>query len=219
MNKVKLEKTKAHQRYKLADGTTVPGVTTVLGVQDKPALLQWAYQCGVDGIDYRKSRDNAADIGTIAHFLIECHLKGVEPDKADFAPADLDKAENAVIKFLSWWDSMGFEFIASEVQLVSEKYRYGGTLDILARLKGEVILIDLKTSKAIYDEYWQQLAAYQVLAVFVRCDMVKRVFICRIGKGENEGDFEAQERADLGKYWDVFTACLELYRAKKALKK
>ena len=32
----------AHTVYKTADGIRVPGVTTVLGVLNKPALIKWA---------------------------------------------------------------------------------------------------------------------------------------------------------------------------------
>ncbi len=225
MDKIKFETTKAHQRYKTADGVAVPGVTTVLGATiPKPALLAWAYNCGVKGEDFRKVKDKAADIGTIAHWLIELHLKGLEPDTSCFAPADLSKAENAVIKFMSWWDAGKFEYRASELQLVSEKHGYGGTLDILAS-QGEhdLCLIDLKTSKGIYDEYWFQLAAYAELRMenydFADPDPITRFIICRIGKEEAESDFEIQERKSLTWEWNVFEKCLALYKTLKAKEK
>lgn len=220
MDKVKFETTKAHQRYKTAEGVAVPGVTTVLGATiPKPALLAWAYNCGVKGEDFRKVKDKAADVGTIAHWLIELHLKGLEPDTSNFAPADLAKAENAVIKFLSWWDAGKFEYVASEMQLVSVS-GFGGTLDILAKQNDELILIDLKTSKGIYDEYWFQLAAY----AYLYCEnnpfeALKRFIICRIGKEEAESDFEIQERKSLTWEWNVFEKCLALYKTLKAKEK
>jgi hypothetical protein len=214
MEKVKLEKTKSHQTYKTKDGVKVPGVTTVLGIINKPALLAWAWQCGVDGIDFRKSKDKAADIGTIAHFLIECHLKGQEADTSDFSPADVSKAENAVIKFMSWWDAGKFKVVASEAQLVSENYRYGGTLDIVAKdSQGITSLIDLKTGKGIYNEMWHQVnGAYRQLWDELHPDdEVERVIICRIGK-EEVGDFETQERIVAGRDFEIFKAALDLYR-------
>ncbi len=217
---VKFEPTKAHQRYKLPDGTAVPGVTTVLGATiPKPALLAWAYNCGVKGEDFRKVKDKAADVGTIAHWLIELHLKGLKPDVSCFAPADLSKAENAVIKFLSWWDSGKYEYVASEMQLVSID-GYGGTLDIMARQHGELILVDLKTSKGIYDEYWFQLAAYAKLYCENNpFEELKRFIICRIGKEESDNDFEIQEKQDLTWEGAVFKQCLALYKVLKAKQK
>lgn len=219
MDKIKYDTTLAHQRYKLADGTACPGVTTVLGIMEKQGLHRWFYECGLakPPIDPFKKSAQAANIGSIAHFMVECHLKGVEPDTSEFSPADLSKAENSVIKFMSWWDSSGFEFSASELQLVSAIEGYGGTLDILAKKDGEMCLIDLKTSKRIYgDEYWWQLSAYANLFCennpFVE---LKRFIICRIGK-EDEGDFEVQERKSLVWELDVFRKCLALYKVLKS---
>ena len=217
MEKQKFETTKAHQRYKTAEGVAVPGVTTVLGATiPKPALLAWAYNCGVKGEDFCKVKDKAADVGTIAHWLIELHLKGLEPDTSNFAPADLSKAENAVIKFMSWWDTGKFEFVSSEIQLVSTE-GYGGTLDIMAKQNGELILIDLKTSKGIYDEYWFQLSAYANLyCENYPFEELKRFIICRIGKEESDSDFEIQEKQNLNWELDVFRKCLALYKALKS---
>ena len=47
-------KTAAHIRYKTTDGTIVPGVTTILGILNKPALVRWANQLGLRGIDWEK---------------------------------------------------------------------------------------------------------------------------------------------------------------------
>lgn len=219
MEKVKFNKTKAHQRYKTTDGTPVPGVTTILNLQAKPALLNWAWECGMKGEDYRKVKDTAASIGSIAHWLIELHLTRKTPDTSEFSPADMSKAENAMIKFLSWWDSSGFVFAKSEEQLVSDTLRYGGTLDIVALdPDGKVCLIDLKTSKGIYSEYWQQVAAYAALWNECNSARVQRFFICRFGKEESEADFEVQERSDLAKEFAVFRAFLGAYYALKALK-
>jgi hypothetical protein len=218
-DKVKYAKTKAHQRYKTIEGVAVPGVTTVLGLLNKPALLHWEWQCGVDGIDYRKSRDNAADIGSLAHWMVECHMKGLEPDTSEFSPADVGKAENAVIKFMSWWDASGLTLVSSEQQLVSERHGYGGTLDIVAvGSNGDMWLVDIKTSKAIYDEYWMQVAAYGALSNEVNVAQINKYAIVRIGKQADEGDFEVQERDNLDKYQAAFLAVLGAHKALKRLK-
>ena len=66
--KDKLKKaSKAHIRYKLKDGTVVPGATTITGLLNKPFLITWANRLGLEGIDSTKYRDAAADIGTLAH--------------------------------------------------------------------------------------------------------------------------------------------------------
>ena len=74
---------KIHTIYKKADGTRVPSVTTYLGVLAKPALIHWAWELGVQGLDYRKVRDQAGDVGTLVHYLILCQLQGQEPDLSE----------------------------------------------------------------------------------------------------------------------------------------
>ncbi len=76
-------KTKIHTVYKTKDGQRVPSVTTILGILNKPALLDWAWRCGCDGINYKAIRDNAADIGTLAHYMIMTYLRGEKPDTSE----------------------------------------------------------------------------------------------------------------------------------------
>jgi hypothetical protein len=75
----------------LKDGTQVPGASTIC--QDRRRhqwLIHWAWNLGMEGQDYRKVRDKAADIGTVAHFMIECHfLHNHEPDLSEFSPPTL----------------------------------------------------------------------------------------------------------------------------------
>src|SRR3990167_1945992 len=93
---------KAHTRYVLPDGTQVPGVTTVLGVLNKPALIKWANNLGLVGVDSSKYVDALAEVGTIAHYLILCHLRNEKPVLEDYAPSQVDKAENSLLSFLEW---------------------------------------------------------------------------------------------------------------------
>ena len=59
----KLKKaSKAHTRYYLQDGTLVPGATTVTGLLNKPALVKWANNLGLQGIDSSKYVDKAARV-------------------------------------------------------------------------------------------------------------------------------------------------------------
>ena len=51
---MKLDKTAAHQKYHILDGTEVPGVTTIIGKQlgwNKGALTGWARKMGAQGLD------------------------------------------------------------------------------------------------------------------------------------------------------------------------
>jgi hypothetical protein len=232
MNKVKYERLKAHQRYKGLDGTVYPGATTVLGVKNKPALLHWAWKQGQAGLDLKKVQQEAFDIGSCAHFMLECHVKGLEPDLGAFAADDVDKATNAYLKWLDWWQGGGFTLLHSELQLVSPDHKYGGTLDLVVKdAEGRHVLVDYKTSKAIYGEYKAQVAAYAKLYDAGRVQMIdgkpthrmppggciSRWIIVRIGK-EETGDFEARElkESEVEDYWNEFKACLDLHMVSQA---
>jgi len=217
---VTLEDIEAHQRYLLADGTEVPGSTTVINNLDKSApLMYWAWDCGKKGLDYRKVKDKAANIGKIAHFLCECHLNNWEPDLRNYSKDDISRATVSYGKFLEYKYREDFEHVKSEFQLVSETYKYGGTLDWVARDRnGDLVLIDLKTSKGIYDPYLYQVASYENLWNEHISQKIKRRIIVRIGK-EKSGDFETRELyGDISDYFNVFKDLVSLYYSLKKVK-
>jgi hypothetical protein len=220
MNKVKLERNAPHQTYHLSDGTKVPGGSTICKIgDDASALLHWTWKLGTEGKDYRKERDKAADIGTIAHFLIECFLNNQVADLSDYGQEDIDKALMCYNKFVDWWDEQSLEKVATETQLVNEFYRYGGTIDLIARTqKGEHILLDFKTSKKISESYWRQCAGYaQLWNSNNPANPIKNHAIVRIGKQE-EGDFEVVWKDNLSNEWYVFQKQVDLYWAMQAAK-
>jgi hypothetical protein len=226
MEKTKLERGKPHQKYILQDGTEVPGGSTICKIGDDPAaLIHWAWNLGREGKDYRKERDKAADIGTIAHFLIECFLTQQVADLSDYSQADIDKALVCYNKFHDWWEEQDLEVVATEIQLVNELYRYGGTIDLIAKRKnGDHLLMDFKTSKKISESYWRQAAGYadlwnenQDVNGFNAINQITSHAIVRIGK-EEEGDFEVVWKDDLSKEWEVFQKQVDLYWALKAAK-
>lgn len=73
--------------------------------------------------------------------------------------------------------------------------------------------MDFKTGKAIYDEYFVQLAAY-VNLLRENGYAVDNVRILRIGRDETEG-FEERVVADTSTYFKIFASLLTVYYAKK----
>jgi len=207
----------AHIRYKNKDGILVPGVTTVLSVLNKPALVKWANNLGLQGIDSTKYRDAMADIGTLAHYVIMCHLKNQTPVLDDYSPEQIDKAENCSLSFYEWEKNHPLEPVLIEEPLVSEEFQFGGTVDCCAKCNGDLLLVDFKTGKGIYSEMFYQLAAYRQLLVEHGHD-VGSARILRIGRSEDEG-FEEQVRTNLDNEWAIFEHCLQIYQLQKKLKK
>lgn len=208
-----LSKTQAHIQYQLADGTPVPGVTTVLNILAKPALIQWAWNLGRQNLDWHEVRDSAGDIGTLAHYLILCLLKEEVPDTSEFSQVDIQKANNCLAKFKNWLKENPVSPVMIEEPLISEEYKYGGTLDLFAEYNGVFILVDFKTGKALYPEYFYQVAAYRHLLEEQGWPVVS-ARILQIGRDESEG-FEEVIRTSLETEWLIFLKCLELYTLRR----
>lgn len=208
--------------YKNAAGQRVSGVTTIISGNlgwNKQALMYWAWNEGVEGRDFRQSRDKAADAGTIGHYLIDCHIHGIEPDTKSFDPELLDKAETCLLNFLEWADMFQFQAIETEVHLVSEKYQYGATPDCIATVLGKRALLDWKTGNGVYADHLIQLAAYKVAWTEVNPTrpLDGGYHLLRIGK--EDASFHHHHWAALPEAWTAFEHLLELNKLKKKLEK
>lgn len=206
---------KAHTVYKTSDGKRVPGATTVTGLLNKPYLIKWANNLGLDGIDSSKYTDEAAKVGTLAHAMIQADLTGEEIDKNQFSKEQIDLAENAVISFFEWKGRHKVEPIICEKPMVSDKMMFGGTVDCYCLLDGVPVLLDFKTGKAIYEEYFVQTSAYAEL-LRENGYPVEEVRILRVGRDETEG-FEERAVKDTRKWFSVFENLLNIYYLKKEL--
>ena len=208
-------KFKPHQKYYTADGVLVKGVTTILQVLNKPFLLKWANDLGLAGVKMSAYVDNLADIGTLAHAIVEAHLMKTEVDYSDYSPNQKKMAEVSSAKFFDWETKNKFEAIKCEIQLVSEK-GFGGTIDIYCNLNGKKTLIDLKTSKAIYPEHFIQTSAYKIL-LEENGYPVEDSKILRIGREEAEG-FDEKEVPLIDIHAEKFLACLKILQINNKLK-
>lgn len=218
IDKTLAKRSRAHTIYKTKDGTRVPGVTTILGILAKPALIVWANRMGLQGIDTTKYVAEAADAGTAAHEMIECHLKGIPFDTSQYAPEILDLAENGYLKYLDWESHHEIKLIASEMALVSETYRFGGTVDMYCELDGKRTLVDFKTNQTgIYPEMMHQTAGGYRVLLEENGYPVQRVLIIRLGKSDSM-DLETKEVAGWVEHWEMFHHCQAIYNLQKTFK-
>ncbi len=192
--------------YKNSKGEKLRGVTTILGVLAKNALIPWAYQRGVDGLPLYESRDKAATAGTLAHKYVEQHLRGLpDPTTGGLEKDIIDKAEACFISFLSWEKAHTFKMVDSELSLVSNEYQFGGTIDIGA-IVNELGIVDIKTSKGVYFTMRVQVSAYgHLYEENFPEKKIKGYHILRLG---DQGDFSHHYWPNLDKEWEVFKACL-----------
>jgi len=174
----------AAHRYTM-DGKKVVGVTTILGKGiPKPALAPWAAKSVAEyvadhaddlealrrggrepmigflkGVPWQV-RDEAAIRGTEVHALAEKLVHG----EAVEVPEHLVGHVEGYAKLI---DDFGIEPILTEVSVGHKPEWYAGRLDIVAKMRGEVWLLDNKTSKGVYGETGLQCAAYAKCEFYV----------------------------------------------------
>lgn len=208
--------------YKNSQGLRVPGVTTVISGNlgwNKQALMHWANQQGLDGKNHRDVSQAAADIGTIAHAMVEADLKGTRWQEIvtgleNVSSEQIGKAENAFTAWLEWKELVNFELLQSEQSLVSDKYNYGGTIDV-AVVKKTTSIVDLKTSNDVYADHRIQIAAYGRLWDENFPDQpIQAYYLLRLGK---DGSFAYHYWPELDNAWEAFRSLLSLHTLKKVV--
>jgi hypothetical protein len=221
LNAMAAKKAKAHTVYKNMAGKRVPGVTTITGVMDKPALVKWANELGLQGINLTYV-DELATVGTLSHYLIQCHLEKREPDLGDYTPNQISLAENGLVKFLYWQEDVGYEPIWCEKPLVSEKYQYGGTIDgygVCRKRNGSPILLDIKTAKAIYDDHFTQVAGGYGLLLKEHNYPYEKTVIVRVGRNADEGERPEEKPCTCpALHEERFLVCRTLYEINRQIR-
>lgn len=145
------------------NGRRVPSVTTIISQNlgwNKSALIQWARREAMAGRDPNKQRDEAADLGTLVHMVIQDHLVG-DVDFSQYTADQVSAAEDIARPAIEWLDAQDLVDPQCEVPLTHRELLYGGTIDIIAN--GNTRLLDVKTSGRIYPEHYIQIAAYAML--------------------------------------------------------
>lgn len=200
--------------YRLADGTKVPGVTTILGrYKESGGLIHWAWQQGRDGKDYREKSEEAAGIGHEVHRLIEQSIK--DPGTRHTMGEEAGKAFGA---FVEWRLQTRMEVLETEVPLVSQQHRYGGTVDAIGTVLDDLVLIDWKSSNRIYSEYLLQIAAYRALWEECRGTKISGAHLLRVGKEFGDFHHSSWPIPVIDMAWRGFVLMRELYDLDKPLK-
>jgi len=206
-------------------GRFVPGVTTVLKVLNKPALVPWAARMAADhwlsavtdgrtdyeaihkesrGAHSKKSK-GAANIGNNVHEYAECYFK-----KLDLPKLKTDQAKRGAEAFHKWIDSRHVRILASERRVFSKEFYYAGTCDFIAEIDGILGVGDIKTSSGIYPEMRLQTAAYQHAIQEETGSKFEVRWIVRFDK--ESGEFEAKSFYAFDLDFKGFKAALTLHK-------
>lgn len=218
---MKVEAHHTHPGYYSASGARVPSVTTIAKLIDtSEGLIHWAWQCGVDGKDYRKVRDEAATIGHIGHALVEARIRNLPFDTSQIDPAILEPALESLRAFDTWCETTHFNLLETEVRVLSERYQYGGRLDNVAEVTGETCITDFKTSSGVYPSYMLQVSAYRHAWNETHHDRpILGCHLLRLKKDDAGFVHHYFPPKSLDKAFVAFLLCRELYDKQKELKK
>jgi hypothetical protein len=209
------------------NGEKVPGVTTIIGrFKDSGGLLHWAFEQGkaaqrgeINSL-YDK-RDEAAESGTLAHSLVEAHIRKLPlPDLSSYSEEITQKTLQGYNNYIRWQEDNRIEVIVQETLLVSPLYRFGGCPDAIGQdSQGRLCILDWKTSNGVYQDYLIQIAAYNQLWIEnnPKLPLDGGFHLLRFSK--EHADFAHHFWTELDDAWEQFKLFRQAYDLDKKLKK
>ncbi|HOE15454.1 MAG TPA: hypothetical protein PLH82_02105 [Candidatus Paceibacterota bacterium] len=157
----------ADERWYQIDNEFFPSVTWISGFYPKGiAFYKWLAERSWNEAEAIKSA--AGDKGSKIHSAIVNLIDGLEvkmdsqfenPTTGLMEELSLEEYE-AILSFKSFCDELKPKFIDREFVVVSDKYQYAGTGDILCEINNKIHLIDIKSGQSIWPEYELQISAY-----------------------------------------------------------
>ena len=197
-------------------GGPVPGVTSCIKfLEDKTWMNAYIARNGRASLD--ASRDDAAALGTRIHTLAQ----EIAWRRGAFAEAGMESYADAVREF---YDAHVRTVVHTELALVSERERVGGTLDAYVELSdGSMAVIDIKCKKSagVTDVNRVQTAGYGLLLKDHGYGVDKRVVLRIHTSEEKRGRWYAKSAPDHEGDERAFRACVELwwFRHGRAMRK
>ncbi len=160
--------TTSDERWYLVNEKFYPSVTWICGYYPKGiGFMKWLSEHGWDEAEAVKQA--AGEKGSKVHRAISDILNG-ETVKIDSQYASNDGSEpteltaieyEAVMSFVNWLNETQPEVLKVDYTLVNEQDGYAGTIDMKLKIKGEVWIVDIKTSKDVYPSHELQVSAYK----------------------------------------------------------
>lgn len=230
-----------HSYFGSTDGgktwSPMTGVTTILGVIAKDALIPWAANMAVDYVKrnlgpngevtaevleearsaHRKKKEEAGTAGTDVHAVIEMLVKqAIQITEGKFDETFERRDIPQVQKFIEWAIENNIKFLASEQKVYNFQEWYAGTFDLLIEKDGKKYIADVKTSSGIYGrEFFAQMAGYEVAIAGLNFKEFFGRIVIRLGK---DGSFEVAESLDFDTDTTLFLSALKIYRAQETYK-
>jgi len=174
-------------------GKKLRTTTEVIGrFKNAMGLIIWSNQLGLKGLNYFDELKKAGNTGTSLHDLAELYIL-----KKEYELPDDPIAVHCFQQFIEWWESLDCEVIWTEKKYTSKKLNVGGCPDLLVKQDGKYILVDFKTSKAVYSDMLIQLSCYAELIKENDGIEIDRAVIVRFPKDDDETEITKFFKDDL----------------------
>jgi len=191
--------------YQNEDGQYLPSVTTILDVYPKGfGFNQWLQDVGSNA---SAVLDRAAKFGSTVHGAAEHLNAGHELKWADEdgnARFAVDEWK-ALLKYAEFWKLCTPKLVANEKSLCSDALGYGGTLDMVVTIGGELWLIDIKTSNYLHTTHELQLSAYAELWNDTHPDKIERTGILWLKASTKTTKIDLERCIFQGNGWQLKT--------------
>lgn len=229
------------------EGKKMTGVTSVIGILSKPALIGWASKtcalyieseglmafgdgqefspekfkeiCDAGRTAHTKKKEEAGTHGTDTHTLVEEYINGLLKDNNGVPMLGYMDAQHAGIKkFTDWAEENVDHFLFSERVMYNQELFIAGTADFAyIGTDGKRYMGDFKTSSGIYGIDYWLQVAGYRLLAEAEGD--EPYDGSTVARLGKDGSFEALNRYDYQTDKEAFLACLTIYRAQGTFKK
>lgn len=207
----------AHTQYFVGE-KKVKSVTTLIGANlgwNFYPLLNWNLKLMKQGVDPKEELKRAGRIGTLAHIMIEEFIKGGSVILDGYSAKEISHAKQAYYNFLNFKEDYNPEILETELKMVSEKYKFGGTCDAVATVNNKLMMLDWKSSNHVHEEHKIQIAAYAKMYEEETGKRIQGAMIVRVDKEKKEYEVHTLKIKDLNYYWRIFKLILKLQELKR----
>ncbi len=176
--------------------TYVPSVTWVTSKYPKGVeFFKWLAKLGWD--ESQAVKDAAGSKGSAMHKGAEQLLAGenvkmdaeyADPKTGEIRPLSVDEYYG-IMSFADWYRDLCskhiVEVVASELTVWNDEDNYAGTVDLILKIDGKYVVVDLKSGQNTWPEHELQLSAYK-RALDLAGTEIAEIAILQIGYKKNK---------------------------------
>ena len=185
-----------------------PSVTTILSAFPKGEGFSKYLTAQLNWESSQDILKEAGRRGTLVHKTTEMLEAGGVALRQGFT----DQEWEMLVGFVDWYKSTQPLLVKMESSIVSDKHKTGGTIDRVYKIGDYQIILDIKTSGAIYDNYWAQVAAYAQMYEEKHKTTISHTAILRLtDKKKTRFEYVLHDRNEWKEDFKIFKATQQIW--------